>query len=510
MKRVMSIMLSVILLVSSVGVVDASGDALTTETENSVVTVAENFLDKYLESLYLYVDDGFSTYSVSDLKTEKSTSVIDYHGEKVSIQSLMDNIVFLKDKVRYWSYVRRAQSIYRTDFQVEYILHDVAVEGNYATVDISAMMTFRYIDCEENSLREDIFTVELVNIGGNWLVSDVLESMDWFDSQYRNNSDFDVDKLIEEYCEVDAADRIVADIPASEPSRSLASYNVNNATAYAFTYATSVAGNTATDFYNENFQYFSADCMNFASQCIWAGLGGNNVASATIAHSFPMDTRGSYNWFSSQQTDDHTAAWSSCSGFRKYIDNLKSNTSEAGMRVAKYDIPNNTSFAGCNEDTLLGSVMFVHGSSGDYGHAIMITDVEGTGRNQVFYTAHSPMAKHLRVGDEWNTCPIKIYRPIAMYTDVIIASPKITVEMYRPVPRGTTLALSAETDVTCYRIRTSITKPSGGVSNHNSNNTSNSTWNYTFSEVGLYTIKVSAMKTSTSSEVDYYYTIRIY
>ena len=319
-----------------------------------------------------------------------------------------------------------------------------------------------------------------------------------------------MDRLIEDYCEVDAAERIVANVPVSELSRSVASYNVNNATAYAFTYATSIEGNTATDFYNENFQYFSADCMNFASQCIWAGLGGNNVASATIAHSFPMDARGSYNWFSSQKKDYHTAAWSNCSGFMKYIENLRNNTSEPGMKVANYDIPSNTSFAGCNEDTLLGSVMFVHGSSGDYGHAIMITDVEGTGRNEVFYTAHSPMAKHLRVGDKWNTCPIYIYRPIAMLTDVTIASPKITVEMYRPVPRGTTLALSAETDVSCYRIRTSITKPSGGVSNHSSMNTSNSTWNYTFSEVGLYTIKVSAMKTSTSSEVDYYYTVRIY
>lgn len=36
------------------------------------------------------------------------------------------------------------------------------------------------------------------------------------------------------------------------------------------------------------------------------------------------------------------------------------------------------------------------------------------------------------------------------------------------------------------------------------------TGHFSFSEVGLYTIKVSAMKTSTSSEVDYYYTVRIY
>ena len=59
---------------------------------------------------------------------------------------------------------------------------------------------------------------------------------------------------------------------------------------YANTYAIS---------YNPLFEAYDADCQDFASQCLWYGLGGNNTASSIAACAEPMVTAGinSRKWY---------------------------------------------------------------------------------------------------------------------------------------------------------------------------------------------------------------------
>ena len=87
---------------------------------------------------------------------------------------------------------------------------------------------------------------------------------------------------------------------------------------------------------------------------------------------------------------------------------------------------------------------------------------------------------------------------------------RINATLFRPVVINTTLTLSASTSVSCYSIMTTVTTPSGSSSSSTKSNSSAATWSYTFYSTGLYVVKVSAKETSSSTAVDYYYTIRVY
>lgn len=59
-------------------------------------------------------------------------------------------------------------------------------------------MTFTYTDSPDGapSGMSSDFEVLLIQVDGRWLVADVLEQSDWFDGEYKNNPDFDVNQLI--------------------------------------------------------------------------------------------------------------------------------------------------------------------------------------------------------------------------------------------------------------------------------------------------------------------------
>ena len=475
-----------------------------------VVDIVEDFLTACLNNSYLYTDVPFDELTILSISEEETGETIDYAGKTVTLSDLEKNINFIKAKNTYWQYVRKAQNIYRTDFNINYHVQNIEITKSYATVTISAMMSFKYIDSTEVSYKEDLFIVNLLKAKDRWFVVDAYEPFDWFDSRYKYSSDFKLDSLLSEYAEEDT---LLPDVGVSSDNNvtrsSSLSYNADNATAYAYTYTTSVSENTPTDFYNDNFQYFSSDCMNFASQCVWAGFGGNNDVDVINSNVVPMDSTGSYYWFNSKTANQHSGSWSSCSNFRTYATNSNGATSETGLRTTKYSIGSNNSFYGYTS-FLYGSILHVPGASGSYGHAVFVTDVDGSSRSSVYYCAHTTMAKHVKIGEDWPTGEIYIYQPTSFYSSATMQSPVVSVEMVRPIAIGTALTLTAGTDVSGYSIQTRVTTPSGSTSTSTSYNTTSATKTYTFNSVGLYTIRVAVKQTSSSTAYYYYYTVRVY
>lgn len=521
MKNSRILIVSILIVCLIVVPVNAVDHPFAKENKDEIEAVIIDFLSSYLDSIYLYKTPEFSTYTIASKECKLSTLS---SSELSTLSTLQNNIAYLSDKVYYFAYARKAQGIYRKDFQVDFEISNLFIETNSASATVTAKISFQYTDASQPSYLEDVFFVELLNLNNSWFISDMTENNCWFDYQYKDSPSFEINALIRQL-EIDFASQanqetvITGEQPVTSKPNSLRtemrtlSYNPANATAYAFTYTTSISNNTATDFYNDNFANQDpngGDCMNFVSQCIWAGFGGSNVAYAINNQLSPMDTVGNYVWYGTGDDNVRSSSWISCSAFRTYQKNQPAD--EVGLHTVKYNIDSGASFSAISNyaSILPGSLLHVNSSSSDYSHAIIVTDVYGPERSNVYFCGHNSMRKYVKVGDRHPNCPIYVYQPTSFITNLPTTTRSVSAILHRPVPAGTQLPLTATTDLACYKIITTVTAPSGASSAATTYNQITATRNYTFTEKGLYVIQVSVYTTSTSTPTSYYYTIRTY
>lgn len=118
-------------------------------------------------------------------------------------------------------------------------------------------------------------------------------------------------------------------------TKSAIAYNRTSAVNYATTYWSS---------YNPNFGAFSADCQNFASQCVWYGYGGTTVpttdANATAPMVYNYNSSPLRDWYHAKSGNNVAASpsWIQTSEFMKYI--LNSSTYVRGPMGWVYDRTN--------------------------------------------------------------------------------------------------------------------------------------------------------------------------
>lgn len=502
-----------------------SSDQISTELIDPKLEItATSFLNAYLRDIFLYEESPIELYTIASLTDEALTSIVSYENKNLSVNSFLNNIYFINDKIYYWKHIRTAYNIVRRDFHIEHNILDCDIINNIAYVTVVSSLSYQYVDSKLPTYEELVFHLELLNMNGNWLIIDMSEQYSWFDALYKDNPTFNVDTLIYEFDSTTAPNiqdsYFVSEYTSIDEVSPMAltgyAYNKSNATAYAYTYTTSESSNTASDFHNQNFYDWSSeggDCISFVSQCIWAGFGGSNLINTINSHSFPMDTQGSNKWYSSS-TRNYSNSWISNGAFRTYADGSNQATSEIGLRTNRYWIDEGESFSSISNyaTVLLGSLLQVVAWNGDdYGHAVIVTDVEGSSRNQVYYCAHTNMAKHKKLTDGgYGSCPIYVYAPTSFYTGSVSTGPIIEVTMYRPVHIGTQLTLTATSNTTYAHFVQRVTAPSGTYAEYTFDNTSEFTQSHTFSENGLYTIHVFGTDAMFNSIAEYTYTIRTY
>ena len=500
-------------------------DQISTELMDPKIEITTtSFLDAYLRGIFLYEESPIESYTIASLTDEALSNKVTYENKNLSVNSFLNNILYINDKIDYWKHIRTAYNIFRRDFHIEHNILDCEVNNNIANVTVVSSLSYQYVDSKLPTYEELIFYLELLNMNGNWLIIDMSEQYSWFDALYKNNPSFNVDALINEF-ESNIASNIQDSYFANENqtidevspmSLTGYAYNKTNATAYAYTYTTSESSNTPSDFHNDNFYDYSSDggdCINFVSQCIWAGLGGSNLEYTINSHVFPMDNSGSNKWYSSS-TRSSSGSWIHTGAFRTYADASNQASSEVGLRTNKHCISEGASFSSISNysNVLLGAMLLVEGGNGsDYGHAVIVTDVAGSSRNQVYYCAHTNMAKHKKLTDGgYGSCPIIVYAPTSFYTGSMSTGPKIEVTMYRPVRVGTQLTLTATSNTSYTHFVLRVTTPSGTYTEYTFDNASALTQSYTFSENGLYKIHVFGRDAMYNSIAEYTYTIRTY
>ncbi|MEA4955807.1 hypothetical protein SDC9_51419 [bioreactor metagenome] len=519
--------------------------ALASSDEDKITSTVEQYLSVNARIAYLYEDHDLQINSVRSLENiaEQDSKSADQSfqllSRTASLSQLQNGLKFVENKAYYNKYYRQAEGINRTDFCAAYTFSDVKIHDSAASVCVYELISFRYVGNSELSSIGTNYVVDLINVGGKWLVADV-NSDDEFDIVYKSIG-FDLNTAIQNYNNLkqereanSEGSEAVKEDSDEKNHRSIdsiltttnLSYNRNNVVAYAFTYTTQ-EGNTnpnynGVPYYNPNFVYYSANCMNFASQCVWAGFGGDNTTTSIDGHIAPMDDEGasdSYKWCGKYSSNGiKTASWTSCSNFRTYVNNSSGQTGE-GLQASIVDVSTSQNFTQVPSysSNLLGSVLHVKGydSNGNpvnYGHAIVVTQVDGPDRDDVYVCSNTRMAKHYLLADNsyWANNPIKVIVP-EYFRASSVTAPIITPSQKKPVAQNATTSLTATTNQQCYRIYTTVTKPSGQLYTYTSSyNTSSYSCSHSFNEIGLYKVTVYAKLTSTSSEVSKTYYVRAY
>lgn len=398
----------------------------------------------------------------------------------------------------------------RTDFNTDYVVQRVDVQGNFAVIEVLENISFQYVGAEDSSFSQKEHTVSLIKVDGEWIVANVETKYDWFANEYKD-TEYKISSIIaaekqniqaQAECSANedsvvsaapAEDEMVAEVLANASFARM--YNKENAWKYAYTYATSTTTSTANSYYNTDiFNDYSGpnagDCMNFASQAIYAGFSGSNNLTSVNAGTAPQDTVGiaagqtnaaQTKWYAKPASTYW--AWTSCGYFRDYID-YSINDTETRLRAVQKPITASSDFSEVGTANLIGSIIHVNGSK-PLGHAVIVNNATGTARNQIYFTAHSPNAKNLNLADEYSGQMVSI-RPTYFY-DVTTCTGANTSHTFSstnskcarcgyvrtyiiptlliPMAKNTQITLTARTNHTVSSISMSVKNPNGATTN---------------------------------------------
>lgn len=177
--------------------VEDSSDFTTTEAD-TIESFALAFLDEYLWDVYMYDMGDYTLYMTLPCgESAAGTSALSTD-ELATLQAAQSNMRYIEDKAAYWRAGRQAYGGTRRDFFVSYEVMDSMIQESHATLKVSAIVTFYYGDTDSISLGQHIFELSFAKVSGSWIIVDVLEINDWFDSYYKNNPEFDAECLITE------------------------------------------------------------------------------------------------------------------------------------------------------------------------------------------------------------------------------------------------------------------------------------------------------------------------
>lgn len=484
--------------------------------ETEIMRTVETYLESYANETLMYTSQDLTVNTVSDsavvLPVSAESLNFELSGELVSVARMKENISYIQAKAEYWKKTRQMQNIYRRNLELTYDFEEVIVNGKTAEAVVHEYAVFTYTNCTEPTFAETVYTVDLVNLSGKWLIADMTDN-DWFDAKFKYGDGFDLEAELGKFIESlnEEATCVVTEPEVNTikaPDTYSVLYNGKNAAAYAYTYSGKILH--TDEFYNKMFSDYSdsnADCMNFASQCMWAGFYGSQEENAINGSLLPMDTEGPYKWYGGE--NDHTSSWnvtSGSTGFLGYIEN-SNKSDDVGMsaRIITVEAGANIIAELKNKDvdlnSLIGAVALVDGGTAEsisdqYGHAVVITDVEDTG---IYFCGHTNNRQHCKLSDYYRY-GVKIIIPINMRYG---AKPlyQIKAETLRPVEAGekATITASAESDyfsgktpsINFGNLCISVTSPSGDNSTYMADiGVNRLNYLYTFEERGLYKVTV--------------------
>ena len=524
---------------------------------------AVEYVTRYVENAYLYEDHDLAVGTIRSVAAYTDHAAISgqerlsLNGETFSVAELCKQVRGFEDMATYYRYTRSAQNITRHHFTLATTVLDTEIGADYATVQLYAHITFQYEEDGETTECGDRYEVKFGNVHGVWCIVDIVSEET---TAYGMTPDsFDLAASLAQFDRLQKQDPVVQTVApengveeGAEPAALNDSvntywyYNRDNAAAYAYTYTTdsyTASSGNNPNFQNDNFSDYTeagGNCQNFASQCVWAGLGGSDTSDDINNLKFPMDANGDNVWYGNGLWQANKY-WTNTQWFDDYVSASAKEKIGTRMSANTYILPAGQNFSSISNAStrLLGAVLHVYGNGTNHGHAIVATGVTGVGFSNITFCANSPMRKAAKLSDysQFISHSIRVIIPSAMIRSKVCSSSghtyassstgtscyctrcgecklTITGSLLKPLKAGTTKAITGTAKVKCFRIAIGVTKPSGYTSWYEFTNTSSATVNYTFSERGLYTVVVAARDVATteahSCKETHTFKIRIY
>ena len=209
------------------------------------------------------------------------------------------------------------------------------VENKQATIEIYENYEYIIEDADDTFYRNRVYTFDLIKENNKWVITEIKTNDPWEESGRFDYSPIDVkstiDSIYKENKEEKGAEARDTDKKAinSKSTNSLYSwtYYPNVAVSYAAAYFNSV---------NSLFGSASADCQNFASQCVWAGLRGS-YSTATSTTTYPAVSSSvvgkskKYVWARNDYSNAYSTSafnwsWDNAAGFAKMIEESSAST----------------------------------------------------------------------------------------------------------------------------------------------------------------------------------------
>lgn len=547
-KRIISLLL---VLVLAIGICPAAFAAEVGTETAEVEAVVENYLRDSVHNMFFWKeaekdiaqnttlatqekDSGLAlklgqSSIPAEVWAETATPAQKFHtelkealsGTSRKVMEPASTLELQEQRIQYYRHLKETQNITYSSFKADYTFLDTVVSGSHALVNVYEALNYQYSDCEEPSYEGQDYSVTLVKVDGKWVVAEVL-SDDMFFSDYYG-TDFDLTAVLQDY---DAAWNAreesvveVQDFVGVEPlaTTSNISYQKDNAINYALTFSSSYDDGTYTkpDASNPNFSWISGgNCMNFVSQCIWAGFGGSN-SKTDIQNFYGMDREGTAtNQWYSNGSGTRSASWVGTLSWKKYIDNQVNGA--VGINAGKAVIAYNENTFPYSAETLKGAMLLMKGSTEEYGHAVFINGATGKTRDQVYITANNQNWKNKKlsevapVASTHNKNNLYLVIPTTFTTNASSSELRLWADLHNALPSGTTATLKGYANQKAYSWSMEITKPSG-LKLYKSQLGDGSTVSTThiFNEVGLWTVVLKANNAS-GTQKTFTYMVRIY
>lgn len=500
MKRIISFLLSVCLLLSLCAVYVSAN----TSAEAEVGQFVCQYLSDFASTKYEFSDSDLTIGTISELPEDELAVIPAPMLDEISIDTGIG--IYLSNKANYIQYIRTKNNSNIIDYNIHYGTPEIILEGNFAKVHVFETVGMRYDGLDEDTSISTTYDVDVLKTSDGWKICNV-QSDDLFDKIHGGS--FDYEAAVREYDEAMMASSPVEELVVpSEDAESIATengakiytYNRSNAVNYASNYTTNRSA-TSTNYYNSNFPNYNSvggDCMNFASQCVYAGFGGSDDKSALNKTTIPMDGFGSYVWYHGNQSGTNSASWTSCRNFRSYIEG--SGQSPTTNNIAAYVYYTGPAKADIYDwkNRLLGAVIHVVGADGDLGHAVVVTRVEGStgSTSDIYVSAHNSDTKMEKLSNYTQGKPFKLIVPEKYYAFSGVPAVRVTCNWKSAVTVGTSVTISgsAERKVggKCFRLAINLISPSGKSTWYDLENTSTISKAFMLSERGLYKATIYA------------------
>ena len=337
---------------------------------------ADIVLDELNEINNSFADDTSKIVSITELLFRcKLDQIVNKNDPDLDLSVFWDPNSKNTDDLNYFSRDILAKKRTLIALQTDYYdaSSNLSINNSIIGSENAKLNVYEWMEYRDTSVDSDIpsgvgidYAIYFIKTDGCWLITDIV-----FDDEATDmlkNPEISVDELVELRNYQPAVNEGEVLAGAENSVNALSGYytslDVDRTTNYAINYSRN--DEYSTTYYNSNFPSYSSDCQNFASQCIWYGLGGTDDYAHIHNKYWPMKSSGSYPWYANESS--HSSSWTVCDYFADLISNVSS--SREG--------PHGTIYSGISKARSGDIIQFDEEGDGEYEHSFVVVAVTGT------------------------------------------------------------------------------------------------------------------------------------